>query len=148
MSTEPKQSDSSSDVTDRRRTRSKSILILQETKCSEEEKKNVQERDTSLEMSKEEFVKSYNLRRKHDTPKMSEKTENDKSNRKSKDDNEKGSTHGESENTVRRKKGSKHTEQKVSSGNIASKSDSIKGVEIADNQETAGQNEFNDDDNG
>ena len=46
------------------------MLILQDTKHREEEKKNVQEGDTSLEMSKEEFVKSYNLRRKDDTPKL------------------------------------------------------------------------------
>ena len=92
-------------------------------------------------MSKEEFVKSYNLRRKDFILKMSEKSENDESNRKSKGDNEKGKTHGKSENTVGRKKGSKDTEQKLSSGNIASKSDSIK-------EENAGQNEFNDDDNG
>ena len=130
MSTKPIQSDSSSDVTDRRRTRSKSLLILQETEHREEEKKNVQERDTSLEMSKEEFVKSYNLRRKDFIPKMSEKSENDESNRKSKGDNEKGKTHGKSENTVGRKKGSKDTEQKLSSGNIASKSDSIKGMRL------------------
>ena len=76
-------------------------------------------------MSKEEFVKSYNLRRKDLIPKMSEKSENDESNRKSKGDNEKGKTLG-----------------------IASKSDSIKGDEIADKEENAGQNEFNDDDNG
>ena len=35
----------------------------------------------------------------------------------------------------------------MSSGNIASKSDSIKGDEIADKEENAGQNEFNDDEN-
>ena len=99
-------------------------------------------------MSKEELVKSYNLRRKDFIPKMSEKSENDESNRKSKGDNEKGKTHGKSENTVGRKKGSKDTEQKLSSGNIGSKSDSIKGDEIADKEENAGQNEFNDDDNG
>ena len=64
MSTQPKQSDSSSDVTDRRRTRSKSILILQETKCMEEEKNNIQERDTSLEMSKEEFVIKLQFKKK------------------------------------------------------------------------------------
>ena len=148
MSTKPIQSDSSSDVTDRRRTRSKSLLILQETEHREEEKKNIQERDTSLEMSKEEFVKSYNLRRKDLIPKMSEKSENDESNRKSKGDNEKRKTHGKSENTVGRKKGSKDMEQKLSSGNIASKSDSIKGDEIADKEENAGQNKFNDDENG
>ena len=83
-------------------------------------------------MSKEEFVKSYNLRRKDLIPKMSEKSENDESNRKLKGDNEKRKTHGKSENTVGRKKGSKDTEQKLSSGNIASKSDSIKGDEIAE----------------
>ena len=43
--------------------------------------KNVKERDTSLEMLKEEFVKSYNLRRKDDTVKMSQKKESDKSKR-------------------------------------------------------------------
>ena len=36
--------DSSSDVIETRRTRPKSILILQDTKCKEEELKNVQER--------------------------------------------------------------------------------------------------------
>ena len=36
----------------------------------------------------------------------------------------------------------------MSSGNIASKSDSINGDEIADKEENAGQNEFNDDENG
>ena len=45
-----------------RQTRSKSILILQDTKHREEEMRNVKERYTSLEMSKEEYVKSYNLR--------------------------------------------------------------------------------------
>ena len=99
-------------------------------------------------MSKEEFVKSYNLRRKDLIPKMSEKSENDELNRKLKGDNEKRKTHGKSENTVGRKKGSKDMEQKLSSGNIASKSDSIKGDEIADKEENAGQNEFNDDESG
>ena len=99
-------------------------------------------------MSKEEFVKSYNLRRKDLIPKMSEKSENDESNRKSKGDNKKRKTHGKSENTVGTQKGSKDTEQKLSSGNIASKSDSIKGDEIADKEENAGQNEFNDDESG
>ena len=46
------------------------------------------------------------------------------------------------------KKGSKDTEPKVNSGNIASKSDSIKGDEIADDKEPAAQNELNDDYNG
>ena len=78
---------------------------------------------------------------------MSEKSENDESNRKSKGDNEKRKTHGKSENTVGRKKDSKDTEQKLSSGNIASKSDSI-GDEIADKEENAGQNKFNDDESG
>ena len=36
----------------------------------------------------------------------------------------------------------------MSSGNIASKSDSITGNEIADKEENAGQNEINDDENG
>ena len=48
--------------------------------------KNVPHRDTSLEMSKEEFVKSYNLRRKDDTTKTNQKMENQKSKRKSKGD--------------------------------------------------------------
>ena len=139
MSTQQKQSDSSSDVIER---------ILQDTKCREEEMKNIQERDTSLEMSKEEFVKSYNLRRKDDTLKISQKKETDKSKRKSKCDDEKGDTDGKSENTVQTKKGSKDTEPKVNSGNIAPKSDSIKGDEIADDKEPAAQNELNDDYNG
>ena len=71
IATQQQKSDSSSDVIERRLTRSKSILIFQDTKCREEELKNIQERDTSLEMSKKEFVKSYNLRRKDDTPKIS-----------------------------------------------------------------------------
>ena len=112
MSTQQKQSDSSSDVIERRRTRSKSILILQDTKHREEEMKNVQERDTSLEMSKEEFVKSYNLRRKDDTPKISQQKETDKSKRKLKRDDEEGGTHGKSENTVRKKKVQKIQNQK------------------------------------
>ena len=62
ISTEPEPSDSSSDVINMRQTRSKSILILEGTKCREEESKNVKKIDTSLEMSKEEYVKSYNLR--------------------------------------------------------------------------------------
>ena len=36
----------------------------------------------------------------------------------------------------------------MSSENIASKSDSIKGDEIADNRENPGQNKFHDDENG
>ena len=39
-------------------------------------------------------------------------------------------------------------DQNLSSGNIASKSDSIKGDEIADKEENAGQNEINEDENG
>ena len=64
ISTEHKPSDSSSDVINTRQTRSKSILILEGNKRREEEIKNVKKRDTSLEMSKEEYVKSYNLRQK------------------------------------------------------------------------------------
>ena len=144
ISTEHKPSDSSSDVINTRQTRSKSILILQDTKCREEEMKNVKERDTSLEMSKEEFVKSYNLRRKNDTVKMSQKKESDKSKRKSNKDDMKGATDGKSENTVTTKKGSKDTKPKVNSGNIASKSGSIKGDESADDRENAAQDDLND----
>ena len=99
-------------------------------------------------MSKEEFVKSYNLRRKDPLPKISGQSENAESNRKSKGETEKRKAHGKSENTVGMKKGSKDTDQNLSSGNIVSKSDSIKGDEIADKEENAGQNEINDDENG
>ena len=50
ISTEPKPSDSSSDVINTGQTRSKSILILEDTKRREEEIKNVKKKDTSLEM--------------------------------------------------------------------------------------------------
>ena len=83
-------------------------------------------------MSKEEFVKIYNLRRKDQLPKMSGQSENAESNRKSKGETEKRKANGKSENTVGMKKGSKDTDQNLSSGNIASKSDSIKGDEIAE----------------
>ena len=107
--------------------------------------KNVKERDTSLEMSKEEYVKSYNLRRKDDTVKMSQKKESDKSKRKPNTDDMKGAKDGKSENTVTTKKGSKDTEPKVNSGNIPAESGSIKGDEIADDREKAAQDNLNDD---
>ena len=111
--------------------------------------KNVQERDTSLEMSKEEFVKSYNLRRKDDTTKNNQKKENDKSKKKSKGDPQKEDTDGKSENTaIVKQNGAKDTEQKVNSGKIDSKSDSIQGDEIAEEKEPAEQESLNDDDNG
>ena len=128
-----------------RHTRSKSILILQDTKHREEEMRNVKERDTSLEMSKEEYVKSYNLRQKDDTVKMSQKKESDQSKRKSNMDDMKGAKDGKSENNVTTKKGSKDTEPKVNSGNIAAESSSIKGDESADDREKAAQDNLNDD---
>ena len=48
---------------------------------------------------------------------------------------------------LEKKRFKRYGTEKLSSGNIASKSDSIKGDEIADKEENAGQNEFNDDDN-
>ena len=99
-------------------------------------------------MSKEEFVKSYNLRRKDPLPKISGQSENAESNRKLKGETGKRKAHGKSENTVGMKKGSKDTDPNLSSGNIASKSDSITGDEIPDKEENAGQNEINDDENG
>ena len=104
--------------------------------------KNIKERDTSLEMSKEEYVKSYNLRRKDDTVKMSQKKESDKSKRKSNKDDMKGATDGKSENTVTTKKDSKDTEPKVNSGNIAAKSGSIKGDESADDRKKCSTRQF------
>ena len=55
-------------------------------------------------MSKEEYVKSYNLRQRDDTVKMSQKKESDKSKRKSNTDDIKGAKDGKSENTVTTKK--------------------------------------------
>ena len=76
---------------------------------------------------------------------MNQKKESDKSNRKSNKDDMKGATDGKSKNTVTRKKGSKDTEPKVNSGNIAAKSGSIKGDESADDRENAAQDDLNDD---
>ena len=145
ISTEHKPSDISSDVINTRQTRSKSILILQDTKLREEEMKNVKERDTSLEMSKEEYVKSYHLRRKDDIVKMRQKKESDESKRKPNTDDMKGAKDGKSENTVTTKKGSKDMEPKVNSGNIPAESGSIKGDESADDREKAAQDNLNDD---
>ena len=131
MSTEQEKSDSSSDFTMKRRTQSTSKIILQDTKHREEEVKNVPDRETSLEMSKEEFVKSYNLRRKDDTTKNNQKTENQKSKRKSKGDVQKEQTDGKSENTVVVKQdGAKDMEQNVNSANIVQKGASNEGDEI------------------
>ena len=100
-------------------------------------------------MSKEEFVKSYNLRRKDDTPKISQNKETDKSQKKSKRDDEKEDTDGKSENTaVQKRNGTKDMEPKLNSGNIVSKSDSRKGDEIADDKEPPAENALNDDYNG
>ena len=148
MATQQKESDSSTEVVERRRTRSRSSLILEDTKRKEEEMKNVQDRENSLEMSKEEYVKSYNLRKKDDTGKSSLQKESDKSKRKSKDDDDKGGTDGKSENTVRAENGSKDTEPTVNIGKIASKIDSREGDEIANDKESASQNDFNVYDNG
>ena len=52
MATQQKESDSSTEVVERRRTRSRSSLILEDTKCKEEEMENVQDRENSLQMSK------------------------------------------------------------------------------------------------
>ena len=67
--------------------------------------KNVKERDTSLEMSKEEYVKSYNLRQKYDTVNISQKRESEKFKRKPHTDDMKRAKDGKSENTVTTKKG-------------------------------------------
>ena len=42
----------------------------------------MQEKDSSLDLSKEEFVKSYNLRRKDDIPKMKQEKAPEKSKEK------------------------------------------------------------------
>ena len=84
ISTDHEKIDNSSDVPVKRRTRSSSKIILEETKRKEEELKNVSQRDTSLEMSKEEFVKSYNLRRKDDSNTNNQKRDNETSKWKSK----------------------------------------------------------------
>ena len=102
-------------------------------KHKEEELKNVQEKDSSLELSKEEFVKSYNLRRKDNIPKMTQEKGTDKSKRTIKRDDEKEGTDGKLENTdVNKEHGSKDTEQKSDSMEIRSKSDNRKEDNMAD----------------
>ena len=135
-----------SDVIETRRTRSKSILILQDMKCKEEELKNVQERESSLEMSKEEFVKSYNLRRKDNILIKRQEKGKGKSQRNVKSDDEKEDTAGKSENTdVEKEHGTKDTEPKADSRRIVSKNKNRKGDKMGDDNEPPAQNDSNDD---
>ena len=59
----------------------------------------MQEKDSSLDLSKEEFVKSYNLRRNDNIPKMKQEKAPEKSNGKIKRDEKIEEKDGKSENT-------------------------------------------------
>ena len=144
ISTDHEKIDNSGDVHVKRRTRSSSKIILEETKRKEEELKNVSQRDTSLEMSKEEFVKSYNLRRKDDSNTNNQKRDNKTSKRKSKGQVQNEQTDDKSENTAEGKEdGAKDTDRNINSANIASE-----GVQFGVGNETAEDESLNHDDNG
>ena len=144
ISTDHEKSDNSSDVPVKRRTRSSSKIILEETKRKEEELKNVSQRDTSLEMSKEEFVKSYNLRRTDDSNTNNQKRDNETSKRKSKGQVQNEQRDDKSQNTAKGKEdGAKDTDRNINSANIV-----LEGVQIAVENKPAEDESLNHDDNG
>ena len=148
MATQQKETESSTEVIEKRRTRSKRILILKETKLREEEMKNVPEIETSLDMSKEEFVKSYNLRKKDSTDKSGVQREKDKRKTKRKSHDDKGGKDGKSENMDGTEKGTKDTDPNENNGQIVSQIDSNKLATISEDKDSASQNEMNVDNNG
>ena len=94
-------------------------MVLEETKRREEELKNVAQRDTSLDMSKEEFVKSYNLRRKDRTNTQEQKLDNETSKRKSKGDFQNEQADDKSENTaVVKQNGAENMDRNMNSEQI------------------------------
>ena len=144
ISTDHEKIDNSSDVPVKRRTRSSSKIILEETKRKEEELKNVSQRDTSLEMSKEEFVKSYNLRRKDHSNTNNQKRDNETSKRKSKSQVKNEQTDEKSENTAEGKEdGAKDTDPNLNSANI-----DLEAVQFGVGNEPAQDESLNHDDNG